>query len=94
MYHEQALVNVQSIVVEAALVLCRLSEHRPGLLLFLAAQGKSRTPQVAVKGHADGIETPGKFVSGGSQTAHTHLCRLRDVCLVLLWNTKWNKKCI
>lgn len=43
-HHDQALVNVQVSVVEAALMLHRLSGHRPLLLLLPTEPGQRRTP--------------------------------------------------
>lgn len=57
-YHEQALVNVEVGVVEAAPMLGWLSRRRPSALLLLAAPRQSWTPEMAVKCHSDGIETP------------------------------------
>ena len=65
-HHEQALVKVQVSVAEASPMLDRLGGYLALLLLFLTAPGQSRTPQTAVKGHADGVEAPWQLVSGGS----------------------------
>lgn len=82
-HHELVLVYVQVCVVVSALVLNRLSER--GTLVLsgpLTTPRNSRSPETLVKGHADSVEAPGKFVPGCSEATDAQLDRLRKPAVV------------